>query len=633
VTRRLITAGSVHRLYDVPVAGPTSPDEMSNPAEDAQMLTVAPETATGELPDVRDEPGTRARRWLDRLAPVVYLIGGVYLVGRLWLDPNQRLQADNIQDQGFFQFVLAHAARSVTHLTNPLFEGQINIPHGVNMMANTSVLGLAIPLSPITLAFGPGVAFAVLVALAPTLTATAWYYVLSRYVVRSRVAALVAAGFCGFGPGFVSQSNGHPNVAAQFMVPLILLQLARLRDSRHPVRGGLVLGLLITYQAFINEETLLFTAVAGGLLVLTFALSRPEQWRATVRPGLIGLASAAGIAAVLLAYPLWFQFFGPQHYKAVPALSVSYYSDLGSYFNYPNRSLAGAPSGGFGMRSHLAEQNAYYGWPLLILAVVIAVWLWRNLLVRVAAIVAAFFAAMSLGPQIVVYGHKTHIPGPFRLFNWLPVIESVVPVRVGLMVIPALGVLIAIGLDHVIRAPRRAGAPRLLWYAVFVAALLPLFPLPLRTMQGPPNPGFVTAGTWRQYVAPGHSVVFVPLPNIGNLEGQRWTAQVRLDMPIAGGYFLGPDVGTNKRALYGQPIRPTAQILDDMARFGRPKTITEVDRQHMIEDLRVWRAAVVVIGQVPHADLLRQTVTELLGDQPQFIGGAWVWDVRARVDG
>ena len=46
------------------------------------MLTVAPETATGELPDVREEPGTGRRRWLDRFAPVVYLLGGIYLVGR-----------------------------------------------------------------------------------------------------------------------------------------------------------------------------------------------------------------------------------------------------------------------------------------------------------------------------------------------------------------------------------------------------------------------------------------------------------------------------------------------------------------------------------------------------------------------
>src|SRR6266568_3941670 len=219
----------------------TSPDEMPNPAEDAQMLTVAPETATGELPEVREDSGSPRRRWPDWAAPVVYLLGGCYLLGKLWLDPNQRLQADNIQDQGFFEFVLAHAARSVTHLSNPLFEGQINVPHGVNMIANTSILGLAIPLTPVTLLFGPGVAFAVLVVLATSLTATAWYYVLSRHVVQSRVAAFVGGAFCGFAPGFVSQSNGHPNVAGQFMVPLIFLQIAKLRGCRtggaHPRVG------------------------------------------------------------------------------------------------------------------------------------------------------------------------------------------------------------------------------------------------------------------------------------------------------------------------------------------------------------------------------------------------------------
>jgi hypothetical protein len=104
-------------------------------------------------------------------------------------------------------------------------------------------------------------------------------------------------------------------------------------------------------------------------------------------------------------------------------------------------------------------------------------------------------------------------------------------------------------------------------------------------------------------------------------------------MPIAGGYFLGPGAGKDARAEYGAPILPTAALLDNIARTGQPVVITEVDRQHMIEDLRSWHAAVVVIGQVPYADVLRQTVRDLLGDEPQRIGGAWVWDVRTRVNG
>src|SRR5213078_3556309 len=254
-------------------------------------------------------------------------------------DLDGRVQANNVQDQGAFQFFLAHGARALAHLSNPLFDTQVNVPAGVNMMANTSVLGLSVPLAPVTLLAGPAAAYAALLALAPFLTATAWYLVLSRHVVRSRLAAAVAGGFCGFAPGLVSQSNGHPNVAAQFLVPLILLQVAKLRTGERPVRTGVLLGLLVTWQAFINEVILLFTAVAAGLLAVVYLVSRRPVPRAAVA----GLGVAVAVAAVLLAYPLWYQFLGPQHYGKVPALWLTQYSDAASYVSYPTQALAGSP--------------------------------------------------------------------------------------------------------------------------------------------------------------------------------------------------------------------------------------------------------------------------------------------------
>ena len=600
------------------------------------MVTLAPDVA-----DVAGEretaPGAGLRSPMDLAAPLVYLFGGVYLTAHFWGDPDTRIQSSNVQDQGFFQFVLAHAARSVTHLSNPLFDGQLNVPDGVNMMANTSILGLSLPLTPVTLLFGPAVSYLVLLALAPFLTAAVWYYVLSRHVVRSRVAAFVAGGFCGFAPGFVSQSNGHPNVAGQFMVPLILLQVAKLGTGARPVRTGVLLGLLVVWQAFINEEVLLFTALAAGLMALVYGVSRWSDLRAVLRAGLAGLGVAALVAAALLAYPLWFQFFGPQHYGAVPALSVALYSDVGSYLSYPTQSITGSSPNGLGFYTHPAEENAYYGWPLLILAVMLVGWLWRHLLVRVAAVVALFFAALSLGPTLAVYGQDTGIPGPLRLLNRLPLIESVVPVRFALMVIPALGVLLAIGLDRILTQPwifappRILAQPNLVWCAAFLGALVPIFPTPLPAVDGPPPPTFVSAGTWRQYVPPGRSIVTVPVPTYVNIEGQRWSAAQELDLPIAGGYFLGPGPGPDARALYGPSTRPTAVLLDEVARTGIEPVMTDADRRRASEDLRFWRAAIMMIGTVPRADVLRDTVRDLLQAEPRSIGDAWVWDVRAMV--
>src|SRR5205807_994069 len=124
-------------------------------------------------------------------------------------------------------------------------------------------------------------------------------WVLSRHVVQSRAAAFVAAAFCGFAPGIIAQSNGHPNVAAQFVVPLILLQVARLRDTAHPVRTGGTLGLLIVFQAFINEEVLLFTAGVGALMALVYAVSRRAEFRRVLRRAAVGLGVAGGVALAL----------------------------------------------------------------------------------------------------------------------------------------------------------------------------------------------------------------------------------------------------------------------------------------------------------------------------------------------
>ncbi len=56
----------------------------------------------------------------------------------------------------------------------------MNVPDGVNMVANTSVLAVSIPLTPITLALGPHAAFMVFLTGALVATALAWYFVLSR---------------------------------------------------------------------------------------------------------------------------------------------------------------------------------------------------------------------------------------------------------------------------------------------------------------------------------------------------------------------------------------------------------------------------------------------------------------------
>ena len=125
----------------------------------------------------------------------------------------------------------------------------------------------------ITLLLGTGIAYALLVMWALAGTAVAWYYVLSRHVVTSRPAALLGGLFAGFAPAMVSQVNGHPNIAAQFLVPFLVWRSFKLREPGRAVRNGVLLGLLVVWQAFLNEEILLMTALCIGLFVGCYAFS------------------------------------------------------------------------------------------------------------------------------------------------------------------------------------------------------------------------------------------------------------------------------------------------------------------------------------------------------------------------
>src|SRR5688500_11367001 len=165
----------------------------------------------------------------NALVVLSYVIFSVVLFQHLWAAPQTRMLADNNQDQVFFEWVLTHAARLFTHGDSPILTDQLNAPLGVNLMANTSILGHALPLAPIPLLLGPPVTFALISTIAPAGTAIAWFFMLRRWVVRSRTAAYLGALFCGFAPAMVSQTTAHPNIAGQYLIPLVLWALFRMR--------------------------------------------------------------------------------------------------------------------------------------------------------------------------------------------------------------------------------------------------------------------------------------------------------------------------------------------------------------------------------------------------------------------
>lgn len=570
----------------------------------------------------------------DVLAVGAYVLLGIVVCANYWVDIQHRVSSHLPTDHSWFEWLLSHGAYSVRHWENPLFSARQNAPAGVNMMANTSVLGISLPLAPLTMLFGPQVTYAIYLGGALAATAATSYWVLSRHLVTSRGAAFVGAAFLGFAPGIVHHANGQPNFVSNFLLPLIVARVLRLGEPGRWLRNGVVLGLLVTYQIFINEEMLLLTALACVVMVAAYVVQRWSATRAQLVPFLLSLGAAGAVALPLAGYPIWYQFNGPQSYRGLQGgVFHSWGEDLAAFVTYSRDTIAGSPA--VEKTIGVTEQNTWFGWPLVGLALLVIVLLWRvSLAARTAAVVAVVFGVASIGPFVRFDGVETSVPGPWSFIpDNLPLVEMMMPTRMSLVVAAVVGVLVALAWDTVATTAAGDGphrrTVRILAYAAVALVLLPLVPKPLPAMHIDPPPRFITGGEWRPYVSAGHTLVPVPVPsNVHGLSTLRWSALTEHEFQVPGGYFIGP--GPQGEGIFGAATRPTAMLMYVTIDTGRVPAITAAERTQALDDLRFWRASVVVLGDHPRAEELRALMTALLGPA-QRVDDVWLWDVRPLV--
>ena len=600
----------------------------------SQRLTVADRSDAQPAPErtreteapARTRPGWRADAGMLALC----VAAAFYLTRQLWVDPNQRVVAHNRGDQALFEWLLGYAAHSVSHLDNPLWTVLLNAPLGVNLAVNTSMVVVGSIVAPITLTLGASVSFLVVLTANLALTPYAWWWVLSRHVTRTRSGAVLGALFCGYAPGVVSHANAHLNFTGQFLVPFIALCVLKLARGAPPVRTGLLLGVLVILEFSIGAEMLFFLALALALFVVLYALMRRDQAGTAARGLLTGLAVAGPVALVGLAYPLYLQFLGPQRYTGIGFDQKVHSENLASFGSFPYLSLARLAGLWHTYAPNYTEETSFFGVPLLILAVWCGVVLWRRPEVRALCFTAIVFAVLSLGPVLHIGPLNTGVPMPFAALARLPIFDSALPARLDLIVVPALGILLALALDRALALPRQ---DRRRWLAGFVVALLPILPLSVPAIRRDPVPRFFTDGTWQQYVHSGQTLVPVPPPSDLLPDGQRWQTAAHFGFAIPAGFFLGPG-GPHGTSRIGPIPRPTYDLLTQVALNGKDPQITDADRAQARADLVYWHATVIVMSDpgaggrwADNAGTLRKVATELFGP-PQRVDDVWLWRVN-----
>ncbi len=554
-----------------------------------------------------------------------YLAGAVAVTWRLWADPAGRMQAGDLQDVNLFAWFLHYSATAISHGHLPaLVTKALNWPRGVNMMWNTAYLLPGIVLAPVTLLAGPQVSLTIVLTLSVAGSAASLFWVLRRWGASVAAAALGGAVY-GFSPALLNSGTGHYQLVLAVLPPLIIDRALRIVTGRGgPVRDGIWLGLLISAQVFIGEEMLIYTALAGLVLVLVAGLGHPRSVPGRVRGAALGLATGAAVLLLICGYALWVQFRGPLREHSI--LYGSWSGNL-AFFVDPSGSLLfhTRASAAVVADYHLGlpEELAYLGWPLIIVLAVAAACFWRNARVRAAAVACAVLELCNLGGGVLLI-HRFRLSGSFLPYHWLqglPTMPQVLPDRFCILGAGAAGAALAFSFDQARSVVPQAWRWQAVPAAVAVLAVLPLIPLPY---QATPVPA-VPAG-WQVSFArlrlPAHApVLVVPVTIIGHTDVMRWEADTGEPSSMVGGYFLGPS--STGQAVFGLgSLQPAAEFLNHLwAGQGRDQAAT---RALVRSALSYWRpSAIIAITRL--GSPLERFLAGLVG-RPAFRAGqviAW----------
>jgi hypothetical protein len=606
--------------------------------------------STGAPPDrpaARGAIGARASPW-RRTWP--YLLAfGAYLVIALaaWWhllsgDFGAALPTGSA-DAGQEVWFLAWLPHALGTGSNPFFSRAIFSSSGVNLLDNTSMDLLGLLLAPVTVTAGPVASLDLAVVLAPALSALGAFALSRRYVSWSPAA--FAGGLCyGFGPFLTGDLRyGHLDLTWLVLPPLILCCLDALlvRGTDRPLFMGGVLGALVTAQFFVSTELLALSALTIAVTAVIVSLGWPRAVLPRLAAAWRGLAVAAGIVVLTLAYPFWVIVAGPHHivgavWRHIGGIATSLAATV-----EPHAELAGV--------AFISGSNgSYLGAALLAVLLFGGVVLWRSGVLRVALLTALVAYVASLGYRLHVGHQALHVALPAAVLGHIPLLDSIVPERFAAMVDLFCGLALAVILDHLrawerprtLAGPRTATAalprpstPLLVGLAVSVGAfaLVPLATLPQwpYAVAASPRPAAFVRPLPADPVADGRPTPVVAIyPDTSSWVSKEmiWQAEDGFSFTLPDGYAIVP--GPDGQAVESPPTNALWLVFaaGSLQRLHLP--LARTTRVALVGDLHVLGIDdVVVLPDAPGSEAVRRALGETLGRPLRAPDGAAVWHV------
>jgi hypothetical protein len=613
----------------------------------------APRHAKGSSPSRGSSSGRARSLEITGAAFAGYLVLSIVMWWGAWSTHPTSVTSCSCGDASLFLWFLEWPAYAIAHGHNPFYSTAMFHPAGIDLLSNTSVLAVGIVLAPVTWLFGPIATMNVASTLGPALSALAMFWLLRRWVSWTPAAFLGGLLF-GFSPFLlVNVAGGHLMTSVLVLVPLIVACLDEMlvTQERSALRSGVILGVLVALQFFISTEVLMITAICSvaGLVVLgvAAAVADRDALLRRVPHAARSLGTTAVVAAILLAYPVWFALDGPAHLSGlvwptlIPGAGGISLSNLW-HLNFQN-GLRDVMQIAGGYEGPALPQAEYLGLGIfIVLTGGLVIWrkdrrLW-------------FLAVMGAVGVVLSLGVNVHHWVPWELLLHVPIIQNIIPARFMIVVTLCAGGMTAIVVDRtygsVSGLTRRLADGRLMprgttlvatatatTFALVVAAvaLVPVgtavatnMPLTTQSEQLP---------AWFAKAAPhleGDQVVLAyPAPFALVQSALAWQAVDLLHFAMAGG--SGPESVPQRagRERVGFEVLTAASF----SVIGSPEpsaTNIEAVRRALVG----WGVTVVVVPNpeyLPRYDQGTSPATALglftlaIGRVPRYVDRAWVW--------
>ena len=537
---------------------------------------------------------------------------------------------------------MAWPAWAIAHLQDPFFSSLVNVPHGANLLSNTSGTLVGVVLAPVTWLFGPVVSTNVALTLAPALSAWGCFAAI-RPLVTWKWGALPAAFVFGYSSAIYSSLLfGHVSVSLLVFPPLLftLLHEIVIRQEHSVRRDGLLLAALIVGQFLVSPEILVLCGIFG---VVGFAAVTAIGWRQVrgrAAHALPALALGLVVAAVVLAYPVWLGLWGPQAVTGVlfAIAPISGAPLSGIVVPGPYRAMGTTYIRFGGYLGHNGPPPDYLGGGLLFAVAASLVLARRRALTWLLLLLGVVAFWLTLGAYALgAPSWFHHVWLPWNELSKLWLLQEILPDQIAPFVALFAAFLVAVGLDAVYVHHRPASA----WLAshrgavtagataaVALLALVPVFatfdvPVAVRPVK---VPLYVRTTA---LALPARTVVLtVPFAVSGVSQPMLWQAVDGLRFDLAGAALKTPAPG-------GGPLGKGApgsawRIMTDLTIAGSPEPSgTAPQIATLLNALRTWTVGrIVVAGSSRDPVYAAGFLTMVLGVAPTEEAGAQVWTLQ-----